>query len=292
MNTNGNTYTVVYSTVLVILVAAILAFVAMSLQDKQNENIKIETITKVLSAASQADSTVTIDESTDVLKMYSEDITDAFYVDGFGNRTGEMNMGKENVKDIAVPSTSDLKKQNDIIKKIESSDATQAEELKKSLSLPVFTFDINGQVVTVIPCYGAGLWGPIWGYVALAEDGKTIDGAIFDHKGETPGLGAKIAEAPFYTSFRGKTFSDGERVFNVEKGDHSSYEHCVDAISGATITSRALGNSINLWAKYYKPYLDQLSEAAAAEEAAADQACCQEEVPAGTDQESVKTVEE
>ncbi len=297
MNTNGNTYTVVYSTVLVILVAAILAFVAMSLQDKQNENIKIETITKVLSAASQADSTVTIDESTDVLKMYSEDITDAFYVDGFGNRTGEMNMGKENVKDIVVPSTADLKKQNDIIKKIEASDAAQAEELKKSLSLPVFTFNINGQDVTVIPCYGAGLWGPIWGYVALAKDGRTIDGAIFDHKSETPGLGAKIAEAPFYTSFKGKSFADGERIFNVEKGDHSSDAHCVDAISGATITSRALGNSINLWAKYYKPYLDQLSAAAAAEEAvaeeaAADQTCCQDGVSAGQDQEPVKTVEE
>lgn len=292
MNTNGNTYTVVYSTVLVILVAAILAFVAMSLQDKQNENVKIETITKVLSAASQADSTVTIDKSTDVLKMYAEDITDAFYIDGFGNRTGEMNMGKENVKDIVVPSTADLKKQNDIIKKIEASDASQAEGLKKSLSLPVFSFDINGQAVTVIPCYGAGLWGPIWGYVALAKDGKTIDGAIFDHKSETPGLGAKIAEAPFYTSFKGKSFSDGERVFNVEKGDHSTDAHCVDAISGATITSRALGNSINLWAKYYKPYLDQLSAAAAAEEAAAEQACCQEEVSSEADQESVKTVEE
>ena len=266
MNTNGNIYTVIYSTVLVILVAAILAFVAMSLQDKQNENVKIETITKVLTAAAQADESVTIDETTDVLKMYSEAITDAFYVNGDGAVGARMNMGKENVKDIQVPSTSDLKKQNDILKKIDGSkDEASKEELRKSLALPVFVFDINGRKVTVIPCYGAGLWGPVWGYIALAEDGKTIDGAIFDHKGETPGLGAKIAEPAFYLSFKGKAFGNGETVFAVEKGKHDDEPACVDAISGATITSQALGKGINLWAKSYQPYLQTLSVTAAAD---------------------------
>ena len=264
MNTNGNTYTVVYSTVLVILVAAILAFVAMSLQDKQNENIKVETITKVLSAAAQADESVTVDETTDVLDMYTKNIVEAFYVDGNGEVAGEMNMGKDNPKNIQVPSTADLKKQNDILKKIDGSkDESEKAELLKTLSLPVFIFDINGQKVTVIPCYGAGLWGPIWGYVALAEDGKTIDGAIFDHKGETPGLGAKIAEAPFYTSFKGKAFGTGEKVFAVEKGKHEDDPTCVDAISGATITSQALGRGINMWAKYYQPYLRTMAAAEA-----------------------------
>ena len=126
MNTNGNTYTVVYSTVLVILVAAILAFVAMSLQDKQNENIKVETITKVLSAAAQADESVTVDETTDVLDMYTKNIVEAFYVDGNGEVAGEMNMGKDNPKNIQVPSTADLKKQNDILKKIDGSSTSTA----------------------------------------------------------------------------------------------------------------------------------------------------------------------
>ncbi len=260
MNTNGNTYTVIYSTVLVILVAAILAFVAMVLQDKQNENIKVETITKVLTAAAQADESVTIDETTNVLEMYKDNIREAFNVDGDGNVKSEMNMGKENVNDIQVPSTADLKKQNDILKKIEDAkDDAQKAELRKTLDLPVFVFDINGKKVTVIPCYGAGLWGPIWGYIALDEDGRTIDGAIFDHKGETPGLGAKIAEAPFYTSFKGKAFVDGETVFAVEKGKHEGEPGCVDAISGATITSQALGRGINLWARYYQPYLKTLA---------------------------------
>ena len=249
MNTNGNIYTVIYSTVLVILVAAILAFVAMSLQDKQNENVKIETITKVLTAAAQADESVTIDETTDVLKMYSEAITDAFYVNGDGAVGARMNMGKENVKDIQVPSTSDLKKQNDILKKIDGSkDEASKEELRKSLALPVFVFDINGRKVTVIPCYGAGLWGPVWGYIALAEDGKTIDGAIFDHKGETPGLGAKIAEPAFYLSFKGKAFGNGETVFAVEKGKHDDEPVCVDAISGATVTSAYIADMVRVGA--------------------------------------------
>ena len=137
MNTNGNTYTVIYSTVLVILVAAILAFVAMSLQDKQNENIKIETITKVLSAAAQSDEALTIDETTDVLAMYAEKITDAFNVDGLGNVKEHLNMGKENVRDIKVPSTADLKKQNDILKKI--ADAKDEASKAKPLCLNLLT---------------------------------------------------------------------------------------------------------------------------------------------------------
>lgn len=259
MNTNGNTYTVIYSTVLVVLVAAILAFVAMSLQDKQNENVKIETITKVLNAATRTDGGLAVGDDTDVLTMYTEKIEKAFYVDGYGNIAGQMDMGKENKKNIQVPSTSDLKKQNDILKKIEGArDEAEKTQLLESLRLPVFIFDINGQAVTVIPCYGAGLWGPIWGYIALAEDGKTIVGAIFDHKGETPGLGAKIAEPAFYIDgFQGKALGSGENIFSVEKGRHEGDPNCVDAISGATITSRALGHGINLWARYYMPYLEK-----------------------------------
>lgn len=274
MNTNGNLYTVIYSTVLVILVAAILSFVAMSLQGKQNENIKLETISKVLSAAVQTDDSIVIDESTDVLRLYADKITDAFFVDGYGKRVSDMNMGKENLNDIEVPTTSDLKRQNDLLKKI----ADGQENLKGDLKLPVFVFNISGQEIRVIPCYGAGLWGPVWGYIAVAADGRTIEGAIFDHKGETPGLGAKITEKPFYGSFKGKSFSDGDTKFSVRKGDQSADPNAVDAISGATITSQSVGRSINLWATYYSPYLETVAAAARqkAEEAAAAKEACQQ----------------
>lgn len=267
MNTNSNTYTVIYSTVLVVVVAAVLAFAATSLKPRQDENIKIETISKVLMAAAQSSSSVNIGESTDVMALYADKVAKAFYVDGFGNPAGEMNTGKDNVKDIVIATTGDLKKQNDIIRQIENGGT----DLLASLRLPVYIFDIDGKNITVMPCYGAGLWGPIWGYIAVDEDGRTIDGAIFDHKGETPGLGAKIAEEPFYSQFPGKQFSDGKVKFSVIKGGANGDINGVDAISGATITSRALGNTINLWAKYYEPYF---KSAAAAQH---DCCCCCEE---------------
>lgn len=251
MNTNSNTYTVIYSAILVVIVAAVLASVSMILQPKQNENIKKETISQVLVAAAKADESVSILEDADVMKLYTEMVTSAFYVNGEGKPVGEMNLGKDNVNDIQVASTADLKKQNDIIKKI---DAGQT-ELLSSLSLPVYVFDINGKTINVIPCYGAGLWGPIWGYIAVAADGKTITGAVFDHKGETPGLGAKITEDAFEDQFSGKVFADGETRFEVIKGGANGAESGVDAISGATITTQALGKTINTWAKYYAPYL-------------------------------------
>lgn len=260
MNTNSNVYTVIYSTVLVVVVAAILAFAAEGLKDKQNENVKLETITKVLTAAAQSDDNFTIDENTDILATYRDRVIDAYFVDFEGKKAGEsMNLGKDDLKNIQVASTSDLKKQNDIIKKIEKGDADAA----KSLRLPVYVFDINDQTITVLPIYGAGLWGPVWGYLAFAQDGRSIDGAIFDHKSETPGLGAKIAEEPFYGQFKGRKLTD-KGGFSVVKGGARGDINSVDAISGASITSQAVGTTINIWMKYYLPYLNILAEKNAA----------------------------
>ena len=262
MNTNSNTYTVIYSIVLVVVVAAILAFTSQALKDKQNENVKLETITKVISAATQADPDYVIAEDTDILEEYQKLIADALFVDANGEKAGQMNIGKEDKKAIEVASTSDLKKQNDIIKKIEAGNAEAAAELK----LPVYVFNIKGQKVTVIPCYGAGLWGPVWGYLAFAEDGRTFDGAIFDHKSETPGLGAKITETPFYSQFKGRSITD-EGYFGVIKGGAKDTEHEVDAISGASITSGAVGTTVRTWVKYYLPYLNRFAAESAAEKA-------------------------
>ena len=276
MNTNSNTYTVIYSIVLVVVVAAILAFTSQALKDKQNENVKLETITKVISAATQADPDYVIAEDADILEEYQNLISDAIFVDANGEKAGQMNIGKEDKKAIEVASTSDLKKQNDIIKKIEAGNADAASELK----LPVYVFNIKGQKVTVIPCYGAGLWGPVWGYLAFAEDGRTFDGAIFDHKSETPGLGATITETPFYSQFKGRSITD-EGYFGVIKGGAKDTEHEVDAISGASITSGAVGTTVRTWVKYYLPYLNKL----AAESAAAQEPVAEEIVEPTTEEE-------
>ena len=224
MNTNSNTYTVIYSIILVVVVAAVLAFAAMFLKPTQDANVKKDTIDQILTAA-----TVT---GEDILATYKAEIESAILVDIEGNKVGELD-----IEDCEVYGTSDLKKQ-------------VAAENK---ALPVYIFK-NG--ITVVPCYGAGLWGPIWGYVGFEKDLNTIKAVRFGHKGETPGLGAKISDEPWFAeSFVGKTVGAGEILFEVAKpANRQTENNGVDAISGATITSQALGKTLNQWFGFYKNY--------------------------------------
>ena len=228
MNTNSNTYTVIYSIILVVVVAAVLAFAAMFLKPYQEANVKKDTISQILTAATFAGV-----EDAAVLDTYKAEIEAAILVDINGEKVGDLN-----IDDFEVYGTSDLKKQ------------ISAEQK----ALPVYIFK-NGY--TVVPCYGAGLWGPIWGYVGLEKDLKTIKSVCFGHKGETPGLGAKIADEPaFAAAFTGKTIGDGEVLFEVTKpANRQTENNGVDAISGATITSQALGVTLNQWFGFYKNYL-------------------------------------
>ena len=224
MNTNSNTYTVIYSIILVVVVAAVLAFAAMFLKPMQDANVKKDTIGLILTAA-------TI-EGEDILATYQQEIESAILVDINGEVVGTLN-----VEECEVYGNSELKRQ------------IAAEEK----ALPVYIFK-NG--ITVVPCYGAGLWGPIWGYVGFEGDLKTIKAVRFDHKGETPGLGAKIADEPWFAeSFVGKVIGAGEVLFEVAKpANRQLPESGVDAISGATITSQALGVTLNQWFGFYQNY--------------------------------------
>ena len=111
----------------------------------------------------------------------------------------------------------------------------------------------------VLPLKGTGLWGPIWGYLAL-DSTSTVVGAVFDHKGETPGLGGEIAEPWFYNQFDGVSLKDAAGAFSsakIVKGGANGNPNGVDAISGATITSRSLENTIAAWMDYYKLILGE-----------------------------------
>ena len=224
MNTNSNTYTVIYSIILVVIVAAVLAFAAMFLKPTQDANVKKDTISQILTAA-----TVT---GEDILGTYQQEIEAAILVDINGDKVGSLD-----TDDCEVYDNSALKRQITAEPK----------------ALPVYIFK-NG--VTVVPCYGAGLWGPIWGYVGLEQDLKTIKAVRFGHKGETPGLGAKISDEPsFAEAFVGKTVGEGEVIFEVTKpANRQTENNGVDAISGATITSQALGKTLDQWFGFYKNY--------------------------------------
>lgn len=167
-------------------------------------------------------------------------------VNAEGQECGTLDLAKQEIY-----TTSQLKAQDKRVKDL-------LKNGKADLKLPVFVFEKDGQKVTVIPCYGAGLWGPIWGYIALNEDYQTIRGAYFDHASETPGLGAKIKDDPsFRAEFEGKKvdFEDAEAFSVVKGGAPEGKENAVDAITGASITSHALGVSINNWLQAYKPFL-------------------------------------
>ena len=283
MNTNGNAYTVIYTTIVVTLVAAILAFVAMTLKPKQDANIKAETISQMLTAAQF----FTKDECSamgndKVLEAYSQNIKEAYTINLKGEKVRDLNT---EVKSIELQDG--LKAQNKNIK--DGSDAAD---------LPVYVFNKDGKSVTVVPVYGAGLWGPIWGYIALDEDLQTIVGAYFDHDSETPGLGAKIKDDPsFRAEFIGKKVNvASDPVFSVVKVGTSADENSsVDAITGATMTSKGLGEAIAFWLKAYAPFLS--SAAPATEccggnggECDGSKPCCSESSEAGccSDSSAVK----
>lgn len=128
--------------------------------------------------------------------------------------------------------------------------------------LPVFIADVDGENYYVVPVRGAGLWGPIWGYIGLESDLVTIAGANFDHASETPGLGAEIADRPFEEQFRGKRIYDeaGDfRPVTVVKGTAPPDDpHRVDGISGGTITSNGVTNMLRDGLEVYKSYFEKL----------------------------------
>lgn len=124
----------------------------------------------------------------------------------------------------------------------ENGNPTENEE-----GLPVFVID---RQTSVIPMQGNGLWGPIWGYLAIAADGKTVVGATFGHKSETPGLGGEITTEKFQSQFTGKQIMDNGSLVPVE----------FDAITGATKTSNGVKEMIDNTLEKYSAYLKKFAE--------------------------------
>jgi len=100
----------------------------------------------------------------------------------------------------------------------------------------------------ILPVHGAGLWGGIWGYIALNADKSTIYGTYFDHESETPGLGGEIKTEAFQNQFIGKHILDADGKFVgvgiMKAGQTAEGMDQVDAISGATITSKGVETMI------------------------------------------------
>ena len=232
MNRDSNAYTFLFATLMVFVVASSLAFTASSLKDLQNANVRKEKMQNILA---------TIGIQTDREKaesLYKKYIT------------AELSLTQAGTIDQEVDAF-EIKLNN---------------ELKKPASeqrFPLYEANVEGEIFYIVPLRGAGLWNAIWGYIALEEDKNTIKGAVFDHTGETAGLGAEITQQWFQDRFLGeKVFdADGNLVgINVSKTnndpkDLDKDDHEVDAISGATITGDGVTDMILERLTHYLPYL-------------------------------------
>ena len=236
MNKQSNSYTVIYSVVLVVIVSLVLSFTAISLSPIQKQNVEIEKKGNILQSVGLL--TIKDGESKEavILRDYPVFIKEAVLV----NRQGE------------VVSTDE--------KKTFAAFINLTKEYKKPAAeqqLPLFMAEVNGEKKYIFPVQGVGLWGPVWGYVALNGDLNTIYGVVFDHTSETPGLGAEITGDGFKKQFVGKTIFNGAEFvgITVVKGTAQGNIHEVDAISGGTITSKAVEEMINGNMDAYKAYI-------------------------------------
>ncbi|MBQ4278371.1 MAG: NADH:ubiquinone reductase (Na(+)-transporting) subunit C [Rikenellaceae bacterium] len=253
MNKNSNAYIITYSTVMVVVVAAVLAFASLSLQKKQNENVRIEKMNDILQSIGQGmDADKAPDKAKYVTGEYDKYIIESFAV----NTAGERVAGAD-----AFALLINLK--------------AEYEKPEADRVLPVFVSkDDNGDVHYILPVWGSGLWGPIWGYIALKSDWDTVYGVVFGHKGETPGLGAEITTLGFTGQFKDKQiFQDAEIVaISVLKGTGASAGniHAVDAISGGTITSRGVEAMLKNCLADYSAYIKKERSAEASAVPAAE----------------------
>lgn len=230
MDVNKNSYTFMFASGMVVVVAALLSFAATSLKPAQDKNVEQEKKQNILSSIEIESSREEADN------LYPEYVTEALVVSD--------NQLKDGVDAFAVD---------------------MAKEVRKPVlerDAPLYVANKDGKTYFVIPLRGQGLWGPIWGYISLEQDLSTIYGAVFDHKAETPGLGAEIKTEIFTSQFKGKKILDenGELIgIDVRKGDAEEYNE-VDGISGGTITSDGVEAMIAENLEAYIPFLkDYLS---------------------------------
>lgn len=242
----SNAYVIGFAAVLTVVLGGLLAFAAVGLREPQQQAVKLDTRTKILSAV------MDIKEGDDINKIWQERIK-SIVVDIDGDVVGELDNG-----------TAVMAEQIDVGK-----------EFKKPAQerlFPVFQFvnkDNPEEVESyIIPVFGNGLWDRIWGFVALEKDLVTIRGVRFDHKGETPGLGARITDGNVQDRYIGKKIYNnvGELVsiqmVKAETGDASIYdEYHVDGMSGSTMTANGVNDMLLRYFKYYSSYFKTIETA-------------------------------
>ncbi len=210
LNTNSNVYTIVYAAVMVIIVAFLLAAVSSSLKDIQDNNVKKDVKKQILTALNIEATDATVDGIYD--KVVKDKLANGAELTDY---TGEFN--------------------------------TSYNQEIKGGNYHVFVATLeNGETKYVFPVYGAGLWGPIWGYVSVNDDKTTVYGVSFNHDSETAGLGGEIIKPIFTNQFAGKKVlnAQGQAALTVKKNGNAQGENECDGVAGATLTSNGVAKML------------------------------------------------
>ena len=232
MNRDSNKYTIVFASIMVIIVAVVLSIVHVLLKDTQQKNADIDKMSQILRSININ----TNGEESE--RKFEELIQDMYMIDLEGK---------------IIPDS-----QQDAF------GADMKVEMDKPLNkrrYPVYVAVLDSQTLYIMALRGSGLWGAMWGYISVYEDGTTIYGADFGHESETPGLGAEVSHDWFSDEFVGKQlFKDGifKSVAIVKPGKSVSDRDYVDGISGGTITSHGIDNMLYNTLEGYSKFLENL----------------------------------
>ena len=232
-NTNGNTYTIIYSTIIVVIVAFLMAFVFKALKPAQDANVALDKKKQILAALNIRD--LSDNQATD---EYLKDITADDIIDAAGKTVAKGSEGGE---------------KNGF--RLNSADY-------KAGKLALFVCKVNGETKYVMPVFGMGLWGPIWGYIAVNADKTTVFGAYFNHESETAGLGAEIKDnIAWQEQFKGKKIfkngSDDVALSVLKKSDVKDPTTQCDGVTGATLTSNGVSAMLKDGLSKYKTFLNE-----------------------------------
>lgn len=235
VNKDGNGYTFAFSIILVIVVGVVLSSLSLGLKDRKDANVAVKKKMNILSALGV--------ESTrkDGSEKYDQYITNSFVISYNGVLQEDLPEEKQAFN-------------LDIQKQFRNKNIQESDRL-----YPIFEAEKDGETLYVLPVVGKGLWGPVWGFVALADDYETIVGTSFDHQGETPGLGAEISQSFFEDRYIGeKIASNGTftPIMVVQNGTGSETQK-VDGITGGTITSKGVEKMVNETMKVYYKYFSK-----------------------------------
>jgi Na+-transporting NADH:ubiquinone oxidoreductase subunit C len=246
LNTEKNVYTVLFAALMVIAVGSVLAFVASGLSEKIRENERFEKQQNILYAMgvneNQNEGSVNFVPTTEVEAEFQKYITEQWVIKGEERTQNEEAYLIDLKKEIAAAKKGQVPR------------------------LPVFIGEKDGQKYHILPMYGKGLWDAIWGFISVDEN-MVVQGVYFDHKAETPGLGANIKQRYFMDDFIGESLMDGSRYtgVSVAKGNNDPLnqrkeDNAVDALAGATITGNGVSAMIRESVNLYKDYLETIRE--------------------------------